>query len=264
MQLAIISCLFLSLTNGLRLNRLSTHLDIKDCVAEQLEKYNPPAQSPLPGIDALLVVHYSKLKDRRAQMEKVLESEGMLDKAIFVTWFDKEDMTKENQECLVSPTFKSKRGEGAKSLSLKHLWAYNYVIKNGLKNALVLEDDAMPIAPGVHADLEKVMAVAPESYDMLALGTKRTKTEPVMAGATVNEHWKGPGWKGGATSSYIISQEGAQRMVKSIMEDHKGVSSASDAQQGLLLPKTYWVSKHLYYQNELGGGSLKFPAQPPQ
>merc|ERR1740130_1688012 len=119
-------------------------------------------------------------------MEKALASENMNASAIWGTWFDKEDLTlapeyqdeeaKTNglyydvKDCLVSPKFKSGRGEGAKSLALKHLWIYNYVVKHGLKNALVLEDDAMPISPGVvFSTLEQVAKNLPESYDMIAL-----------------------------------------------------------------------------------------------
>ena len=103
--------------------------NVKSCALEIFSRAAiplPPTIDPSSGIDAIFVVHYTPLEERKALMDQRARQQFNVSQ-IFLTDFDREVLSDEDIDCLVEdrtaqlafikrPT---KRGEN--SLSAKHM-----------------------------------------------------------------------------------------------------------------------------------------------
>jgi hypothetical protein len=152
--------------------------NVKACALEIFSRAAiplPPTIDPSFGIDAIFVVHYTPLTERKAVMEQRVRQQFNVS-PIFLTDFDREVLSDEDIDCLVEdrraqlafinrPT---KRGED--SLSAKHMAIYHFMIRHSLQNVLVLEDDAKFLHKDWKSEgsiWQKILASLPSDYDML-------------------------------------------------------------------------------------------------
>eukprot|EP00566_Odontella_aurita_P004671 CAMPEP_0113595116 /NCGR_PEP_ID=MMETSP0015_2-20120614/39467_1 /TAXON_ID=2838 /ORGANISM="Odontella" /LENGTH=786 /DNA_ID=CAMNT_0000502215 /DNA_START=238 /DNA_END=2593 /DNA_ORIENTATION=+ /assembly_acc=CAM_ASM_000160 len=195
---------------------------LKPCASDLLSRHGIPEDLPLIdpafGIDALLIVHYNPLKERKKVMIQRVRDHFGVD-PIFVTNYDQEDLTEEHIECIGDrraqhafihrPTTK-----GEDSLSVKHMAVYYYTIQHSLRNVLVLEDDATFLQPDWRSSdslWQTILRDLPADYDAVFLSGCCGHNH----GERITEHLY-LAQSSRVSSMYMISQKGARNMLRSL------------------------------------------------
>lgn len=170
------------------------------------------------------VIHYTRLKERRTHMERVLKEQG-LDR-FPVDWMTAHD----REEVLAEGAYE--RGEwgdpdviaaGSVSLILKHLEVYRKVVAEPHVRHLILEDDVL-IRPGFLPALSNCVTELPKEWDMCFVGLGCDLHVPWwLRRAGKHLYWRG--WKRGllwggggcsrCTEAYLIHPGCAERLLSS-------------------------------------------------
>jgi len=196
---------------------------LDSCVADLLSShtmpYNLPLVNPVFGFDAVFVIHYTPLADRKkVMMERIRQVIGV--NPIFIEDFDREALADEDVECFGDSKAQmayiqrvAKKGEV--SLTMKHFTAYFYMVQQSLDNVLVLEDDAAFAQSdwtSKESVWQKILRDLPESYDLLllsAFGNNRRRGEKITDHIYLAQQSR-------VASMYLISQKGARNMLRSL------------------------------------------------
>lgn len=245
--------------------RMSIHqqFTIPDCAHQVLSQYDPvppPAlKLTLPKVDAVFVLHAPVLENRRNVLKAELAKAGLIDSATWVTWFNKNDLgnmgelDEEVRKCFFAqPNMFS---AGVRSLSMKHLWVYTHMMRKGLQNVVVMEDDAAfnyGSFPSPAQSLNDLVAEVPHDYDMVqlsgCLGMHAGKNK-------INEHLYGPGYASRCASGYLVSLKGATAMAERIFKT--GIDLPADHEINQIGKAAgYWYEPYLWDQSELGGTTV--------
>lgn len=116
------------------------------------------------------IVHYKKLVQRRAAMERQLGWEGI--EADFVDQFDRDIVRIEDVSLFdrrrVPWRFRRRMPDVQVVITLSHLHCLRQIAHSG-RWGLILEDDAI-LAPGFRAGLERCLDQLPDGWGMLFLG----------------------------------------------------------------------------------------------
>ncbi|KAI9034087.1 hypothetical protein DFJ74DRAFT_762737 [Hyaloraphidium curvatum] len=189
-----------------------------------------PESSPWP--EAIYLIQYSPLKQRRDYLRTLLA--GMRPSLKLVVGFDREALSPEDQACLPpGPNADDPRTKeipprrtwmqlapGEVSLGAKHYAVYLDVLRRGLQNALVLEDDvaldpelaALEPAVDFAAALAAVSSAAaqlPENYSVFAPGSALAQLNASLTHPRVF-----PAHRSRCTHAYAVSALGAARMLQ--------------------------------------------------
>jgi tetratricopeptide (TPR) repeat protein len=169
-------------------------------------------QDPIFSIlGAVFVAHYSPAAVRKEQLDRRMQAIKM--SATMITSFDREDLSDQDLECLVSDKLTVELGralltKGESSLSIKHFSALHRIVSQNLDHALILEDDAV-FTDEFKAVFKAATAELPEDYDMLMLGTC---WEQQKRGAQFSAHlWLAQAAR--CTHGMLVSQRGARIML---------------------------------------------------
>lgn len=222
------------------------------CAQQIFDQYPPVASNAkVAGLDAVYVLHYPPLVDRKRAADAELERVGLAAATYFMTSLNKEDLTSDIRDCLVNS---QKQSGGVDSLSIKHLWAYYHTLKNKYKHVLVMEDDMHFETANVIESLQELVRSVPADYTTVhisgCLGFHAL--DPPKFGS----HLHGPGQASRCTSGYVISEKGAKQMLEKVLLDLGGITLPADHQQnGVIDNGGYWYEPYLATQTDLGGGS---------
>jgi GR25 family glycosyltransferase involved in LPS biosynthesis len=192
------------------------------CVLDLLSQHNIPdistGDSAL-GFDAVFVVHYTPLVQRRQDILNTVKNQFGIE-PVFVEAFDREALTAEHLACIgdrdAQRAFINRNTtQGEDSLSLKHLAVYFYMVQHSLQNVLILEDDATFLQSDWKSPQslwQHILKVLPADYDMLFLSGC---CELHNIGTQISEHLY-LAQSSRVSSMYLISQKGARNMLRSL------------------------------------------------
>ncbi|WP_377166977.1 glycosyltransferase family 25 protein [Prosthecobacter fluviatilis] len=170
------------------------------------------------------VIHYTRLTERRAHMERALREHGL--NRFPVHWMTAHD----REEVLEGGAYE--RGEwgdpkaiaaGSISLILKHLEVYRAVVANPHAWHLILEDDVL-IRPGFLPALSACLAALPTTWELCFVGLGCNLHVPWwLRRPEKHIYWRG--WKRGflwggggcsrCTEAYLIHPRYAERILAS-------------------------------------------------
>lgn len=239
---------------------------IPDCAKQVMSQYDPappPAlKSTLPNVDAIFVMHYPPLKERRIVLTAELAKAGLNDTVTWVTWLNKGcDDDQEFHKCFFAHHPKKSMSAPVRSLSMKNVWVYTHMIRKGLKNAIVMEDDSAfdyTTFPNPVQSLNELVATVPHDYDFVHIsGCKNfhRHAHENNKHRKINDHLYGPNFESRCTSGYLVSLKGATRMLEEIFKN--GIRRPIDHQINEIGAQGgYWYEPYLWEQTELGGTSL--------
>lgn len=174
--------------------------------------------------DRVFITHHSPAVDRRSYMMSNLRDWKF--KASFVNYFDAESISPDFEHCEMAPVsqhvyrpgseYKLKKGE--MSLLTKSFYIYYLILKHGLRNTLVLEDDA-DLKSGVDMALvREAMTMIPPNYSVAQFGScNHTARKKMGDRYTIYES---NGDADHCTNAYAVSRQGAILLFKSLPIQH--------------------------------------------
>ena len=207
-----------------------------DKVAALHKNYNIPNLPNLPNLPnqifKILVVHYSKLVDRKANILKQFAKYNITNFE-FIEKYDKDEITEEQSKCF-SLTYK----KPSMSLHLKHFYAYREIAIK-YNNALIFEDDAI-LADNFIDKLNKYLLELPKDFDMLFIGNGcnlHIESNELLPNKHIYEKCLYPtNWGGNGatrcTDSYIVNKKCAIKLCEYI----------SQLKTKIDLPIDFWIN----------------------
>ncbi len=196
---------------------------LKQCVQDLFSKSNLPVILPRIderfSLDGVFVPHYTKLTHRKATMkERVRQWVGV--EPVFVDQFDKEELTDEVNFCVNNREVQQKfilrhTTDGENSLSMKHFLIFYHIVKMGLQNVIVMEDDAVLfnkdfLSP--ESEWQIIFRDLPEDYDIVMMSKF---FEYRHQGAAAGPHLV-LAQQSEVTSMYLVSNKGARNMLRTL------------------------------------------------
>ena len=206
------------------------------------------------------VIHYTRLMERRAHMERALREHGL--DPFPVRWMTAHD----REEVLAGGAYE--RGDwgdpqviaaGSVSLILKHLAVYREVVAQPHTWHLILEDDVL-IRPGFLPALENSLAELPKQWDLCFVGLGCDLHVPWWlrrAGRRIYRRgWRrGLLWGGGGcsrcTEAYLIHPRCAERILASRFAQppfDRAIDWHLNAAGAALHIQSYWAEPPLVTQ----------------
>lgn len=185
----------------------------------------------IPGLDAIVIIHYAPLEDRRNLLEKRLKEIG-IDPAHEVSWntaFD--DHATATYDCFIG---EYDMPPGLLSHGAKSALTYWHVAQmDRSANVLILEDDVKFLADAM-SELRGILAsVQGKAYDMITLApdpaapeTTAAAPDPNVCKATDNLYL-GQG-VGACSAAYLIRPSGAALMLKYLEPGGSGLFEPTD------------------------------------
>lgn len=219
----------------------------------------------------IYIMHYTKLEDRRENIEKLLISTGLSEK-FHITWiteFDRENITAQD----IKTNYLYNKNILSRPLTLPEIangMAHNSIIEkisSGTEPALILEDDII-----LHSNflyhLEKCIKYAPEDWEILTLGGHYDDGtgyyDGILPNLELNLQDKNelyfsieiPKKLCTTVSCYVLKPSLAKRIIKHHL--FKPFSAPIDETLCHILPdiyaKIYWTRPWLAYEGSKKGG----------
>jgi GR25 family glycosyltransferase involved in LPS biosynthesis len=222
-------------------------------------------------IEDFYVLHYSKLVERKSNMEIQLSRENIRDNFNFsyVTQFDRERIpqSKLDSAYVYNPAINPRNltaGEIANGVA--HCWMINEIAK---KNCGIIMEDDMILKPNFLHNLKKVMGLLPDDWEAVCLGGEYISAEKNIAALIDNGPTEVSNLKiikapqnTVATGCYLLNSDGAQKIVKHPL--FFPFSTAIDHNFTFIFPQvdmiTYWVVPWLAYEgSKYGQFTTSFP-----
>jgi len=183
--------------------------ELEPCARKLFDKSMPPREDPeVPGIDAVFVVHGTMLHERLERLKDTLPAHG-IHKWTTLDAFDGPKLSPDDISCLfgqvdVNHSAILNGPNHLSSVAKPHL-AYYAVVKEGLRNALVIEDDVYFNSDNVDlkAELASLAAQMP-ACDIIQIG-------PLAIG-------------------YLISNGGARKMLTALRAGQEKLKNPADWQ----------------------------------
>lgn len=165
-----------------------------------------------------LVIHATHLTERNRRIRQQLDRLGI--DYDFILEGDKKDLTEDILDTYFTKGSVMHEANGAASCAMKHILACQYIIKNGLKGALILEDDIE-----LHSDFKEKFEQSMEEYH------KYHTDKPVIISYEdstlqfVPHSQRKPGQmlypadKGRYTGAFFINDKGAKAVIDTINKE---------------------------------------------
>ena len=187
----------------------------------------------------IYVVHYTKLKDRYANIEKQRESLNISNPVTYISEFDQEELTddvlnkyynnsKEKYEDKVRPLWDvdvhsyRELNKPELSCTIKHIEAVGEIAKNCKEHGLILEDDAV-FKTDFISSFNNFLSITPEDWDVILMGEgcgncfindKVSNLEPHSKDGDKSV-FKMPHPATNCAEAYLIKSEAAKNVYKS-------------------------------------------------
>jgi len=244
--------------------RMQSH--IPACVAKAFSMFKPEKMiasmrraKEVLGVDALFVVHYPKLAERRLELEKQFVSAGMSGAAVWVDWADLQDKIASSRSvcCLFDCQcrwYQDFASPATRDCSLRHLYVYYEMERQGLQKVIVMEDDV-----DLHSNASSIRAVvqrAPQNFTAVMLSGTRDWHACVsnVTSGQPSTHLVGPGFGAKTASGYLLSSLGAKALLHNIYGKGAGVNLPADLiMDGAINGGCYWAEPALWTQTKGGG-----------
>jgi hypothetical protein len=180
-------------------------------------------------VDAIFVIHYPKLKERKEKLENDLRGLGLLEAVTWVTWPLREDVAKMSREelCCVfdcKSLWFEYATEATKAVGLSHLWVYFTMYRLQLQHAIVMEDDP-DLQPDFHLALRPAALRLPPNYTMAMLGgcmglhaCSDGPTVGTFESGGTEYRLFGPGLDARCSSGYMVSLHGAEGLLRHLFQ----------------------------------------------
>lgn len=125
---------------------------------------------------------------------------------------------------------------GVQGCFLSHMHIYQKMLRDGVKRAIVLEDDALLLDPNAfHSDLQNVLKHAPKTFEVLFIGYEKSDVlTPVNEAVGIVN-------KNPYSHAYVVTAEGAHNLLQRFMR--VGMTHAID----------YFLTQYLRSKNILYG-----------
>ena len=240
----------------LHINELGKHDGMKN-EATKTEASNDNKERKIP----VFAIHYTKLKHRRACLDKQLKYQNMEDCVEFITGYDKETLTKKDlKKYSTEECFRGRKLLVSElSLMCKHFHAMNIIVERDLDYALIIEDDVLlcdNFMRHLNTYVDQVCELDPE-WDCLFVGSGFNLHVPVSeivkknGTTTPNVFLKGnngtgrpehlaTGWPicGGSSrcaDSYVISKKAAKFIYDIVLK-------LNESGKKITLPYDIWLN----------------------
>lgn len=208
----------------------------------------------LNNIDKIYVCHYTKLIERVPILNNELSKYSL--EVDWVTEYDKEDINIEDIKSKMINIDKPLGLGGIHehrnlrlselSLILKHNYAFEDIVKNNYKYALILEDDVVFSDDFINR-FNYQMSDFDTDFDLIWIGTCcDLKASNVISGKYLYNH---PGSR--CTHAYIISNKCAIKMIEFLKINNYPMDFAFNRAIMELGFNNYWMEPALIFQNQL-------------
>mmetsp|Transcript_26709 Transcript_26709/g.67390 ORF Transcript_26709/g.67390 Transcript_26709/m.67390 type:complete len:529 (+) Transcript_26709:204-1790(+) len=202
---------------------MPTLFHLPQCANDTLGK--PRLDPPFPaldvrlGIEAMYVVHYTKLKHRKKDMMTRMHA-AFNASPVFIDLFDKEALQEDELKCLVDQDkalkfINRKTYLGENSGTIKHMAAYYHMFRYGIQNAFIMEDDATVTVPDWYSNKsmwQVILRDLPADYDMVMLSPF---SDTSKRGKRINQHLNLV-QESRVAILYLVSQKGARNMLRTL------------------------------------------------
>lgn len=214
------------------------------------------------NVDAVFIMHYPRLLDRRRKLENMLAAQGL---AGTVTWVEWDGLFAQLSAPSLCCVFDCASGwwqravNGTKDLSLRHLYAYYQTYRLGLERVLVFEDDvALEGQANLSAVVRDIVRWAPRDLTSVMIGGTRDwhACNTSRSSTDVGDYkLVGPGYGARGGEGYLLTQAGARRLLSNIFTKGNGVNYPADTiLDSAVNAGGYWLEPPLVTQTR-GGGS---------
>lgn len=172
---------------------------------------------------SMWVIHYSKNIRRRQLLEDIFKKNNLA--ANWLDTFDRQEVSKDTCDCIFTPNYQSSKNAvryGAANAYSQNA-VYYHMVKHNISHSMLMEDDpawSPHVETHLAEELEDIMQKSKElgGFDTIHFGgcgkTHGVKTDP-------NSRF-GTGPKSRCTNGYIISQEGAKKMLAVLRSNPAG------------------------------------------
>ena len=209
----------------------------------------------------VFVIHYTKLKDRKAHVQRQLEPYGF--DVEFITQYDGDGLTKDDLAFFQPDVLTNSE----MSIIRKHMACYVEICKNDYECALILEDDVI-LSADFETKLNHYMSQLPSRWDLCFIGNgcglhvptsiieKQPSGTNIFRRSSYSREWGGEG-ASRCADSYIVSRKCAYRILDYLDKPDYRISVEQDhllnevARYKLLT--SYWAEPTIVEQGSMTG-----------
>lgn len=235
-------------------------LSKRPCFHELLAAFNPLPSPHLPqlvpGVEGIFILHNSRLRERKEALLSQLSKSGLAGAVTWVDWVGPEfikALDAQQRRCLFRETL-DKKDLSFLALNLAHFWVQYHTMVRGLKNVIIMEDDAAFCSPEtLNRSLAELVAEAltlDEGYSIVQLsgcpcGQPLRKPDPDTRRTS---KVFGPGFPNRCSAGYLLSLKGATALVQQQV-GRSGLDRVCDQQIDYLgTETTFWSWPYLWFQ----------------
>lgn len=162
-------------------------------------------------IDKIYCINLKKRADRRYESEEEFKKHNL--KVEFIEAVDGHSEYKKEGNPIRMINCHPAAEAGLYGCTMSHKIALEKIVKNGFKNALILEDD-VAFCDGINSKLETVFSHTPIDYDILMLGLNIRSTPIVI------NNYIGKVSSAYCTHAYIITNEYSNYVIELLEKMH--------------------------------------------